>query len=61
MVQMADLCAVALRRYCENGQTDIFRRIFTRADRFAGRTVGVRHLHDSHAVAKFAVLTDFPT
>jgi hypothetical protein len=43
MVQMADLCAVALRRYCENGETDIFRRIFPRADRFGGRAVGVRH------------------
>ena len=43
MVQMADLCAVALRRYCENGETDLFRRIFPRADRFGGRAVGVRH------------------
>ena len=43
MVQMADLCAVALRRYCENKEVDLFRRIFQRADRFGGRTVGVRH------------------
>jgi hypothetical protein len=43
MVQMADLCAVALRRYCENKETDLFQRIFQRADRYGGRAVGVRH------------------
>lgn len=43
MVQMADLCAYALRRYCENQESDLFRRIFLRADRFGGRAVGVRH------------------
>jgi hypothetical protein len=43
MVQIADLCAYALRRYCENKDTDLFRRIFQRADRQGGRTVGVRH------------------
>jgi hypothetical protein len=43
MVQMADLCAVALRRYCENNETVLFRLIFQRADRFGGRAVGVRH------------------
>lgn len=43
MVQMADLCAYALRRYVENGETDLFHRVFTRADRAKGKTVGVRH------------------
>jgi hypothetical protein len=44
LVQLADLCAVALRRYCENNNhVDLLRRIFPRADRFGGRTVGVRH------------------
>ena len=43
MVQLADLCAVILRRYCEKKEVDLFRRIFQRADRFGGRTVGVRH------------------
>lgn len=43
VVQIADLCAYALRRYCENGDIDLFRRIFRRADRFGGRAVGVRH------------------
>lgn len=43
MVQIADLCAYALRRYCENADTDLFRRIFQRADRQGGKAVGVRH------------------
>ncbi|MEX2166439.1 MAG: DUF3800 domain-containing protein [Methyloceanibacter sp.] len=43
MVQIADLCAYSLRRYCENGDVDLFRRVFARADRLGGRTVGVRH------------------
>jgi hypothetical protein len=43
MVQIADLCSYSLRRFCENGDTELFRRIFERADRLGGRTVGVRH------------------
>ena len=44
MIQIADLCAYSLRRYLENGETDLFSRIFARADRNgAGYTVGVRH------------------
>jgi hypothetical protein len=43
MVQIADLCSYSLRRYCENSETDLFRRIFHRADRIGGRAVGVRH------------------
>jgi hypothetical protein len=43
MVQIADLCAYALRRYLENNEVDLFRAIFTRADRFQNRAVGVRH------------------
>jgi len=42
-VQLADLCAYAIRRYCENGETDLFDRIYPRAHRVAGRAVGVRH------------------
>ena len=30
MVQIADLCAYALRRYLENGETGLFRPIFAR-------------------------------
>ena len=43
MVQIADLCSYAIRRYCENGETDLFRRIFPRADRAGPKVVGVRH------------------
>lgn len=43
MVQVADLCAYALRRYLENKETELFQRIFTRADRMGPFTVGVRH------------------
>ena len=43
MVQIADLCAYALRRYVENGETELFRRVFERADRIGDVAVGVRH------------------
>ncbi len=43
MVQIADLCAYALRRFLENEETDLFNRIFARADRVRSRAVGVRH------------------
>lgn len=48
MVQIADLCAYGLRRYLENNEAEIFNKIFERADRRRGLTVGVRHFtHDS--------------
>ena len=43
MVQMADLCAYATRRFFENGETDLFDRIFGRFDQASGRIVGIRH------------------
>ena len=43
MVQIADLCAYALRRYLENGESEIFGEVFRRADRRNGIAVGVRH------------------
>jgi len=43
MVQVADLCSYALRRYLENDEKDLFHLIFSRADRKDGRVVGVRH------------------
>ena len=43
MVQIADLCAYALRRFLENGETDLFDAIFQRADRRDDVVVGVRH------------------
>lgn len=43
MVQIADLCCYALRRFCENGERDLFDLIFTRADQVGGKILGVRH------------------
>lgn len=46
MVQVADLCAYALRRYLENGERELFQLVFERADRKDGVAVGVRHYTD---------------
>lgn len=43
MIQMADLCGYALRRYLENSETDLFDLVFQRADRIGSTVVGVRH------------------
>lgn len=44
MVQVADLCSYALRRFLENGESDLLDRIFPIADRNTrGIVVGVRH------------------
>ncbi len=46
MVQTADLCAYALRRYLENKEEELFDIIFRRADRAGDVAVGVRHFTD---------------
>lgn len=46
MVQVADLCGYALRRYLENGEETLFNLIFERADRRNNVVVGVRHFTD---------------
>lgn len=43
MVQMADLCSYATRRFFENGETDLFDRIYGRFDWNQGKLVGLRH------------------
>ena len=43
LVQIADLCCYAIRRYLENGEVDLFARVFERADRRNQTVVGVRH------------------
>lgn len=44
MVQLADLCAFALRRYLENQEEELFSIIYKRGDRDRnGRCVGIRH------------------
>ena len=52
MVQLADLCAYAIRRYIENGETQLFDLVFRRADRIAETSVGVRHFTSSGCVCK---------
>ncbi len=46
LVQIADLCAYAIRRYLENNEEELFHHIFTRADRKGERVVGMRHFAD---------------
>jgi hypothetical protein len=46
MVQIADLCSYALKRYLENGEKKLFNHIYRRADRKDGKVVGVRHWVD---------------
>ncbi len=48
MVQIADLCSYALRRYLENDETNLFNNIYSRADRKDGRVVGVRHFSEKN-------------
>ena len=43
MVQVADLCAYALRRYLEKEEKNLFDQIIKRADKKDGKIVGVRH------------------
>lgn len=43
MVQIADICAYALRRYLENNEDELFDLVFHRADRIETVVVGVRH------------------
>jgi hypothetical protein len=43
MIQAADLCSYALRRYLENNEKELFNNIFQRADRKDDKVVGIRH------------------
>ena len=43
MVQVADLCAYAVRRFCENGERPLFDIILPRFHSQNGRMVGARH------------------
>jgi hypothetical protein len=47
MVQIADVCAYALRRYLENNEDELFQLVYQRADKHEGRVVGVRHFSRS--------------
>lgn len=52
MVQLADLCGFALRRYLEKGETDLFERIYKRADQKDGIVVGIRHFAKKECVCR---------
>ena len=54
MVQLADVCAYAIRRYLENSESDLFDLIFQRADRIGETSVGVRHFTRPGCSARFA-------
>jgi Protein of unknown function (DUF3800) len=66
MVQIADLCAYALRRYLENNEDELFDLIFQRADRIGKTVVGVRHFTNSSCSCKICtahrrpILVDLP-
>jgi hypothetical protein len=52
MIQIADVCAYALRRYLENGEERLFDQVFKRADRKGNTAVGVRHFTHSTCTCK---------
>lgn len=43
MIQLADVCAYALRRYLEKSEDYLFTEVFKRADTKKGAVVGIRH------------------
>lgn len=59
MVQIADLCAYAIRRYLENNEDDLFNLVFQRADTKGGAVVGVRHFSDKACQCK--ICSSHPT
>ena len=52
MVQLADLCSYALRRYLENSEDELFDLVFQRADRAGLAAVGVRHFTNPGCTCK---------
>jgi hypothetical protein len=47
MIQVADVCAYSLRRYLENDESELFEKIYKRADRKDNLVVGVRHFSEN--------------
>lgn len=56
MVQIADLCALALRRYFENNETLLLDKIKSRFDSHRGVVVGVRHFAASECTCDICIL-----
>lgn len=55
MVQIADLCSYALRRYLENGEKTLFELVYERADRRQDKVVGVRHFTKNSCTCKICL------
>ena len=55
MVQIADLCCYALRRFLENNETDLFDKVYKRADRVGDTVVGVRHFSADSCQCKICI------
>jgi len=55
MVQIADLCSYALRRYLENNENELFDLVFQRADRRGNTIVGVRHFTKAGCTCKICI------
>ncbi len=52
MIQIADLCSYAVRRYLENGEKELFEKIQSRFDRKDGKIVGFRHFSDKYCTCR---------
>jgi hypothetical protein len=52
MVQIADLCSYAIRRYLENQESELFDLVYKRADRKNNYVVGVRHFTENSCKCK---------
>jgi len=55
MVQIADLCAYAIRRYLENDEDWLFKHIYTRADQKNGKKVGIRHFTEKNCQCQICI------
>lgn len=53
LVQIADLCCYSIRRYLENGETNLFDRLKKRIDRKNDKIVGIRHFTSDSCNCEF--------
>jgi hypothetical protein len=60
MIQLADLCAYATRRFFENNEDSLFNQIYQRFDRIGNSVVGIRHFTEKNACT-CRVCTDHET
>lgn len=61
MIQIADVCAYSIRRYCENQERELFDEIFKRVDRVGSVTVGSRHFTKLDCNCLICQTHTFPT